>query len=109
VKLTHIVILIYGILSIAAGIVGFFKTDTFITLTICVVSGGILIFASNLIGGANFKGVIIALITSFLLGLFFSLKYTKYGVMMPTGIMTIISMLALGFSVYALTNKDQYK
>ena len=107
-KLTHFVILIYGILAITAGIIGFFKTDGILYLIICVSLGGVLIFSSNLIGAGNFKGVLLALITSFALGLLFALKYTKYCVTMPSGTMTMVSMIALGFTIYAITNKDQY-
>jgi uncharacterized membrane protein (UPF0136 family) len=106
-KFTGTVIFLYGILMFLGGIGAFIKGSGIITISIAIVSAAALVFCSGLINKANFTGVYLSLLISFALGVFFGLKYSKFDDIMPDGILTILSMFAIGFSVYALSNKEQ--
>jgi uncharacterized membrane protein (UPF0136 family) len=105
-KLTGTVVMVYGILIVIGGVIAYFKTETILFLFATIVFGAILLYSAFLISGNNFSGVYMSLLISFGLGVFFGLRYTKLGSIMPVGIMTILSMFALGFSIYALSNRE---
>ena len=107
-KLTGTVIFLYGILMFLGGIGAFIRSSGFITITIAIVSSAALVYCAGLINKENFTGVYFSLFISFGLATFFGLKYSKFDDIMPDGILTILSMFAIGFSVYALSNKEQY-
>lgn len=105
-KLTGTVIMLYAILMVVGGVIAYFKSESILFLFATIVFGAVLLYSSALIAGNNFTGVYISLLITFGLGVFFGLRYTKLGSIMPTGIMTILSMFALGFSIYALSNRE---
>lgn len=107
-KLTSTVIMFYGILVILGGVGAYLRASGIITIAIAVISGITLIICSGMINKSNFTGVYFSLLISFGLGVFFGLKYSKFDDIMPDGILTILSMFAIGYSVYALSNKEQY-
>ncbi len=108
-KLTGTVILIYGIITVIGVIIGYIKASSVLSFILSAVLGVVLVFCSMMIYKGNFTGVYISLVIAFGLGVFFGLKYTKFDNLMPDGILTIVSMFALGFSVYALSNKEAFK
>ncbi|GEM_PF-5728821 len=107
-KLAGTVIFLYGILMFLGGIGAFIKGTGILTVVIAIISAAALVYCSGLINKINFTGVYLSLFISFGLATFFGLKYSKFDDIMPDGILTILSMFAIGFSVYALSNKEQY-
>jgi uncharacterized membrane protein (UPF0136 family) len=108
VKLTGSIILVYSIVIFLTGVVNFIRGDNIIIVFIISgIFGGLLFFCSMMIFKGNFTGVYMALIIAFALGLFFGLNYTKHKELFPSGIVAIISMFSLGFTIYALSNKEQ--
>lgn len=100
--------MLYAILIAAGGMISYFRMDSPVTLIISVAAGLILVIGAIMTNSGSFGGVYISLLVSFGLGIFFGLRYTKLGGIMPTGLLTIISMFALGFNIYALSNKEQF-
>lgn len=102
-KLTAIVILIYGVITLVGGIMGYVKAQSGMSLLTGGVSGLILIIAAYLIHSGNFAGIYISLLISLGLSIFFGIRFSQSWSLMPAGLMLFLSLIALGFSIYGLS------
>lgn len=94
--------IIYGVLAIAGGIVGYTKAQSKISL-IAGVSSGILMLGSAFLQSQGIGwALIFALFLSVFLVLAFISRYLKTRKFMPAGLMVILGIVAIAFMVYEL-------
>lgn len=105
-NLTGSVILIYGIIALAGGIFGYVSKGSAPSLIAGGISGIILIISAVIIFRRNFTGVYIALVAAIVLAVYFGLSFSKEMKLMPAGMMLVLSLVAIGFTVYALSQRN---
>ena len=105
-NLTGSVILIYGIITLSGGIYGYVSKSSIASLIAGSVSGIILIISSVIIFRRNFSGVYISLVVAIILAVYFGLSFSKEMKLMPAGMMLVLSLVAIGFAVYALSQRN---
>jgi uncharacterized membrane protein (UPF0136 family) len=105
-NLTGTVILIYGIVTLTGGIYGYVSKASTASLIAGGVSGIILVVCAVLIFKRIFAGVYIALVVALVLAVHFGLSFSKEMKLMPAGVMLVLSLFAVGFTIYALSQKS---
>ncbi len=89
----------YGILAIAGGIIGYIQARSQVSLVSGSISGLLLIIAAYLQFQGQPQGLILAVLVTGVLVVFFAFRLTKTRKFMPAGLMTIFGMLALAVMV----------
>lgn len=105
-KLTGIVILVYGVITLAGGIIGYMSARSMVSLISGGVFGAILIIDSFYIFKSNSLAIYLALAISIILSVTFGIRFSKTFSMVPTGLMLIVSLIAAGFAVYGLSLRE---
>lgn len=96
-KISQWVVLIYGLLILVGGMIGFAKAHSAPSL-IMGISFSIVIFLSAwLMFKGNKLGNTIAMVCSGLLTLFFAYRFFLTEKFMPAGLMVILSLIVLSF------------
>ncbi len=98
-KLGIIAALVYGILALIGGIVGYIQASSKVSLISGTISGLLLIFAAFLQLQGQAWGLIVAAFVTAALVVFFALRLAKTRKFMPAGLMTILGVLALALMV----------
>ncbi len=106
-KLTGTIIFVYGIIMTLGGIFILARAGGLPSVSSAIVCGAALIALSKMINKKKFSGVYLSLIVSIFLATFFGLKFSKFNHILPDGILTIVSMFGIGFSVWSLSNREQ--
>jgi uncharacterized membrane protein (UPF0136 family) len=107
-KSLAIIQLLYGIIAIVGGIIGYVSAKSTVSLIMGIVSGLIILTAAYMLFQNNFTGVYIALVISLILSIVFAIRFTKSFSFMPSGLMLLLSVISLGFSIYSLTKKSEF-
>lgn len=87
------VVLIYGILVLLGGGLGYAKAKSLPSLLSGSVFGVLLIICSILMFQAKSVGTYTALLLSFFLGIFFAFRYKGSRKFMPAGLMIVLSLV----------------
>lgn len=94
-KTNGIVLLIYALLVIAGGVIGFVKANSMPSLLMGGLFGvGLLASAAMLLNGKQ-AGFYLGVILSLALLAFFSYRFYSTGSFMPAGLMSILSLATL--------------
>lgn len=94
--------LIYGILAIIGGIIGYIKANSQVSLFSGVISGLLLILAAYFQIQGQAWALILAVLVTVSLVIFFALRLAKTRKFMPAGLMVILGVLALTLMVNQL-------
>ena len=86
---------VFGILTIAGGIVGYVKAGSTPSIVAGSITGILLLVGGWLIPEHRVPGLIIVLVVSILLALQFIPKFIRTGRVMPAGLMSILSAIGL--------------
>jgi uncharacterized membrane protein (UPF0136 family) len=97
--------LIFGVLTIAGGIVGFVKAGSTASLIAGSITGILLLIAGFLLPEHQMAALSIALIVSLLLAGQFVPKFFRTGKVMPAGMMSVLSLIGLVVAVVAWLKK----
>lgn len=97
--------IVFGLLTIAGGVVGFVKAGSTPSLIAGSITGVLLLVAAFLLPTHQLAGLIIGLLVSLLLAAQFVPKFFRTGKVMPAGIMSVLSVVALVWAVLALLKK----
>jgi uncharacterized membrane protein (UPF0136 family) len=87
--------LVFGILTIAGGIVGYVKAGSAPSIIAGSIAGILLLIGGWLIPEHRVAGLTIVLVVSILLALQFIPKFIRTGKVMPAGLMSILSAIGL--------------
>ncbi len=97
--------IIFGILTIAGGIVGYVKAASTASLIAGSITGILLIIAALLLPTHQLLGLILALFVSLLLAARFVPIFISKGKIMPAGIISILSIIGVVWAIIALVRK----
>ena len=100
--ITHVFLLVFGLLTIAGGVLGFVKANSKPSLIAGGVAGLALLAAWWLMGAYGRPGVILGLVVSLALAGRFVGAYRKSKKMMPAGMMAILSVIGIVLTALSL-------
>jgi uncharacterized membrane protein (UPF0136 family) len=101
----RIYFIIFGILTIAGGIVGYVKAGSVVSIIAGSVSGILLLLAVWLLPDHQAAGLIVGLVVSLLLAGQFVPKFFKTYKVMPAGLMSVLSVIGIVVAIAAWLRK----
>jgi uncharacterized membrane protein (UPF0136 family) len=102
---TKIYFIVFGVLTIAGGIMGYVKAGSIASIIAGSVTGVLLLVAVFLLPEHRTAGLATAFIVSLLLAAQFVPKFLRTGRVMPAGIMSILSVIGIIVAVVAWIKK----
>jgi len=97
--------IIYGLLTITGGIVGYVKAGSVISIIAGSISGLLLVAAAFLLPDHQAAGLIVALVISVLLTGQFVPKFFSTHRVMPAGLMSVLSVIGIIVAIAAWLRK----
>jgi uncharacterized membrane protein (UPF0136 family) len=101
----RIYFIVFGILTIVGGIIGYVKAGSTISLVAGSISGVLLFIAAWLIPEQQAAGLIMAAVVSLLLAGQFVPNFFRTFKMMPAGLMSVLSVLGIIVAIAAWLRK----
>jgi uncharacterized membrane protein (UPF0136 family) len=102
---TKIYFIVFGLLTIAGGLMGYLKAGSTASLIAGSISGLLLLVAAFLLPSHVIVGLAIGGVVSLLLAAQFLPAFFRTGKMMPAGLMSLLSILGVVFTIAAWTRK----
>lgn len=102
---TKIYFIVFGLLTIAGGIMGYVKAGSTASLIAGSISGLLLLLAAFLLPSHVLVGLALGGIVSLLLIGYFLPAFFRTGKMMPAGMMSLLSVLGMVFAIVAWIRK----
>jgi uncharacterized membrane protein (UPF0136 family) len=103
--LAKIYFIIFGILTIAGGIIGYVKAGSVPSIIAGSIAGFLLLIAESIITEHRAAGITTGLIISLLLAGQFIPKFVQTGKPMPAGMMSILSVIGVIVALIAWVKK----
>jgi uncharacterized membrane protein (UPF0136 family) len=97
--------IIFGILTIAGGIVGYVKAGSLPSIIAGSITGVLLLIAGSLLPEHRTAGLATGLVISLLLAAQFIPKFLRTGKAMPAGMMSILSVIGIIMAIVAWVKK----
>jgi len=97
--------IVFGILTIAGGVVGYVKAGSMASIVAGGMTGVLLLAAAFLLPEYRIVGLATAGIVSLLLAAQFVPKFLRTGRVMPTGMMSILSVIGIIVAIVAWLKK----
>src|SRR5213594_4626966 len=97
--------IVFGILTIAGGVVGYVKAGSLPSIIAGAITGVLLLVAGALLPEHRAAGLATAFIVSLLLAAQFVPKFIRTGKVMPAGLMSILSVIGIVVAVVAWLKK----
>ncbi|MEO5722091.1 MAG: TMEM14 family protein [Chthoniobacterales bacterium] len=97
--------IIFGLLTIVGGIIGFVRAGSMASIIAGSISGILLLLAAFLLPGNITAGLALAAVVSLLLAGRFLPAFLKTGAFMPAGMMSILSVIGLIVAILAWVKK----
>jgi len=105
VPLAKVYYLVFAVLTILGGIMGYVKAKSVISVVSGTISGVILIIASSLLREHPISGGVVGLIVSVLLAGKFVPDFVHKKAFVPGGLMAFLSLASIVISILALAPK----
>ena|SRR5450631_1521272 len=102
---TEIYFIVFGILTIAGGVIGYVRAGSMPSIIAGSISGILLLVAAFLLPDYRVAGLAVGLIISLLLAGQFIPKFIRTGKVMPAGMMSILSAIGIIMAIVAWTKK----
>ncbi len=97
--------IIFGLLTIAGGIIGYLKAGSVASIIAGAITGVLLLVAAFLLPEHRVAGLATALIVSLLLAAQFVPKLIRTGRIIPAGMMSVLSVIGIIAAVIAWVRK----
>jgi uncharacterized membrane protein (UPF0136 family) len=97
--------IVFGLLTIAGGIVGYVKAGSAASIIAGSITGVLLLVAAFLLPEHRVAGLVTALIISVLLAGQFVPKFFRTGRVMPAGMMSVLSVIGIIAAIVAWVRK----
>jgi uncharacterized membrane protein (UPF0136 family) len=97
--------IVFGILTIAGGIIGYVKAGSTASIIAGSISGMLLLLAAWLMPEHQAAGLILALVVSLLLAAQFIPKFFRTFKVMPAGLMSVLSAIGIIVAIAAWLRK----
>lgn len=104
-EVTKIYFILFGVLTIAGGIVGYVKAGSVASIIAGSITGVLLLVAAFLLPEHRGVGLATALVISLLLAGQFVPKFLQTGRMMPAGMMSILSVIGIIAAIVGFIKK----
>jgi uncharacterized membrane protein (UPF0136 family) len=104
-EVTKVYFILFGVLTIAGGIVGYVKAGSVASIVAGSVTGVLLLVAAFLLPEHRGVGLATALVVSLLLAAQFVPKFLQTGRVMPAGMMSILSAIGVIAAIVAWIKK----
>jgi uncharacterized membrane protein (UPF0136 family) len=101
----RIYFLVFGVLTIAGGVVGYVKAGSVASIIAGSITGVLLLVATFLLPEHRAIGLATAFIISLLLAAQFAPKFIRTGRVMPAGMMSILSVIGVIAAIVAWVKK----
>jgi uncharacterized membrane protein (UPF0136 family) len=98
---TKIYFIVFGILTIVGGVMGYVKAGSTASIIAGSISGILLLVAAFLLPTQVVAALVIAFVVSLLLAAKFLPEFFRTGKMMPDGMMGLLSILGIVFAILA--------
>lgn len=105
IAVAKIYFIIFGLLTIAGGVIGYVKAGSTASIIAGSISGVALLVAAFLASNNPVVGLIIALLVSVLLAGRFVPAFLKTGHVMPAGMMSVLSVIGIIMAIVAWIKK----
>jgi uncharacterized membrane protein (UPF0136 family) len=102
---TRLYFFVFGILTIAGGVMGYAKAGSAASIIAGSISGLLLLIGAWLLPTNQVAGLALTLIVSLLLLIYFASKFMRTGAFMPAGLMSILSVIGLIVVIIAWLKK----
>ena len=102
---TKIYFIVFGILTIAGGVIGYVKAGSMPSIIAGSISGILLLTAAFLLPEHRVAGLATGLIVALLLAGQFIPKFIRTGKAMPAGMMSILSVIGIVMAILAWMKK----
>ena len=102
---TRIYFFIFGVLTIAGGVMGYVKVHSAASLIAGGISGVLLLLAGWLMPDQPATGLILGGVTALLLLGYFAPKFMRTGAIMPAGLMAVLSIAGVVLAIMAWLKK----
>jgi uncharacterized membrane protein (UPF0136 family) len=102
---TKIYFIVFGILTIAGGVIGYVKAGSMPSIIAGSISGILLLVAAFLLPDYRVAGLATGLIVALLLAGQFIPKFIRTGKIMPAGMMSVLSVIGIIMAIVAWTKK----
>ena len=97
--------IIFGLLTIVGGILGYVKAGSTASIVAGAITGVLLLVAAFLLPEHRVAGLATALIISLLLAAQFAPKFLRTGRVMPAGMMSVLSVIGIIVAIIAWVRK----
>ena len=97
--------IVFGVLTVAGGIVGYVKAGSIASVIAGSITGVLLLVAAFLLPEHRAIGLATAFIISLLLAAQFVPKFIRTGRVMPAGMMSILSVIGVIAAIFAWVKK----
>jgi len=97
--------IVFGILTIAGGIIGYVKAGSMASIIAGSISGVLLLLAAWLMPEHQAAGLVVALVVSLLLAAQFIPKFFRTFKVMPAGLMSVLSAFGIILAIAAWLRK----
>jgi uncharacterized membrane protein (UPF0136 family) len=102
---TKIYFILFGVLTIAGGIIGYVKAGSVASIIAGSITGVLLLVAAFMLTEHRGVGLATALVVSLLLAAQFIPKFLQTGRVMPAGMMSILSVIGVIVAIVAWIKK----
>ena len=102
---TKIYFIVFGLLTIAGGVMGYVKAGSTASVIAGSISGILLLVAAFLFPAHPIGGILLGGIISLLLIGYFLPAFFRTGKMMPAGMMSLLSFIGVAFAIAAWIRK----
>ena len=97
--------IVFGLLTIVGGVMGYVKAGSTASLVAGSVSGILLLLAAFLLPGNLVVGLVLAAVVSIALAGRFVPAFIKTGHVMPAGLMSVLSVIGIIMAIVAWMKK----
>jgi uncharacterized membrane protein (UPF0136 family) len=97
--------IVFGVLTVAGGVVGYVKAGSVASIVAGSITGVLLLVAAFLLPEHRAIGLATAFIISLLLAAQFAPKFIRTGRAMPAGMMSILSVIGIIVAIVAWVKK----
>src|SRR5213078_511703 len=104
-EVAKIYFIVFGVVTIAGGVIGYVKADSVASIIAGSITGILLLVAAFLLPEHRAFGLATAFIISLLLAAQFVPKFIRTGRVMPAGMMSILSVIGLIVALLAWIKK----